>query len=202
MRNRLTTQMESTDERIHGRKYTDAVGEAILNVWETLPIDDIVLEGAETSGFSGTQDETDSAVKSAFRWGSVVSLNVTHTRCASIKDDDNVPSSSYSMQQSEGIDEKEGSVKSNGARNIKTAGSRREEFKAKMHVRHREAIKDVNNHKDDIERRKQLSEVEQMDARCRQRADQLFSRLQAQMAEFEDLHTDRRYSRARGLLVK
>lgn len=58
-----------------------------------------------------------------------------------------------------------------------------------MCARYEEAVKNVNNCKDDIVRRKQLSEVEQMDVRCRQRADQLFLRLESQMAEFADLHT-------------
>ncbi|KAF5321009.1 hypothetical protein D9619_000537 [Psilocybe cf. subviscida] len=190
LRNRLTAQTESTDQRVQGRQYTDPVGEAIMNAWKALPTD-ITSEAAETFESPGTSDEeTDSVAKSASRSGSVVSLSATHSRSASIKEDAKAPSSSGSRRGSEEIDEKKGSVKSDSARVVKTVASRRAEFMAGLDDRHRAAEKELENYKDSIEKTKQLIEVKEMHARCRKRANQLFSRLEAQTAEFEDLHTN------------
>ncbi|KAF5322130.1 hypothetical protein D9619_000523 [Psilocybe cf. subviscida] len=189
MRDRLSYQMESTDERIEGRKYTDVVGEAILNVWEDLP-DDILLEAAETFD---SAPEAGSMARSGSRLGSIVSLSTTHSKLASVKEDKRVPSLSDARQHSHGVDDKEGLLKPSTARNVKTIADRRAEFKARMDARSEDAKKEINNYnyyKDDVERQQQLTEVKQMYARCRQRADQLFSRLEAQTAEFEDLHTN------------
>ncbi|KAF5320944.1 hypothetical protein D9619_000531 [Psilocybe cf. subviscida] len=52
LRNRLTAQMESTNQRVQERKYTDPVGEAIMNAWKALPTD-ITSERERERGLGG-----------------------------------------------------------------------------------------------------------------------------------------------------
>ncbi|KJA23814.1 hypothetical protein HYPSUDRAFT_39295 [Hypholoma sublateritium FD-334 SS-4] len=71
-----------------------------------------------------------------------------------------------------------------------TIVTRRNAFRADMQTRFSEGNEDIRNFTDEIDRKNEYDKFELMKARCFQRIDQLFSRMQDQMAEFEELHTN------------
>ncbi len=68
--------------------------------------------------------------------------------------------------------------------------ARRDAFMVKMQARFGGGNKDVENFTDAIDRKNEYDKFELMKARCHQRVDQLFSRMEDQTKEFEELHTN------------
>ncbi|KJA18116.1 hypothetical protein HYPSUDRAFT_205614 [Hypholoma sublateritium FD-334 SS-4] len=167
MRSRLMAQADSTEQRIQGRKYNDPTGETIMKTWRSLE-DEINSGSSSQSAASSDAGSPESQGRS-----SDSSAN------SDAKSQSNVRGSGYSLSSSTSKHSQDDEAvvdESNHAQKNPLA-ARQDAFIKKMQTRFLE-IDGENKNK---------SELQLMKARCYQRIDRLFSRMEDQMTEFKEL---------------